>query len=205
MCGLVALAGDVPADLARAATEGAAARGPHSNGWATWRERQGWRTSYAPGRLDAWPTPSSLYPVAIGHSRLATSTARPGDAPDPDEGQPLLLGGLVLAHNGTLRPNELEGHRSREAYQGPVDSGRLLNYLALGRTPDELVGRLHAPQALLWARPHVGLYAMRLTGVRVPAHPLYAVDADTYAAVSSAPIPDGRLLDPDAPHLIWSF
>lgn len=205
MCGLVALAGAVPQDLARAATEGAAARGPHSNGWATWRVKQGWRISHAAGRLDGWPAPSSLYPVAIGHSRLATSTARPGDAPDPAEGQPLSLGGLTLAHNGTLQPSELATHHNSELYRGPVDSGRLLNYLALGRTPADLVGQLHAPQALIWARPHVGLYAMRLTGVRVSAHPLYAVDADTYAVVSSAPIPDGRLLDPDTPHLIWSF
>lgn len=206
MCGLVALAGAVPPDVARAAVAGAAARGPHSSGWARYGPGLGWIVDRWPGRLPPPDIIDPAYPIQVGHSRLATTGDRPGDAPDPNEGQPLRLGSWLLAHNGTVAVGELPARHEAELYRGPVDSGLLLNHLATGdlETASRLPGRLKAPQALIWASPR-GLYAMRLTGVRVAAHPLYATVTDTYAAVSSAPLPDGRLLDPDRPHLIWSI
>lgn len=205
MCGLVALAGEVPPEVRATAIIGAAARGPHSHGWATYGHG-GWSISRYTGRLTSAALPGD--PIAIGHSRLATSTRRPGDAPDPDEGQPLVSGGTVLAHNGTLTA-ECIADLGQDPAKVTIDSEAILGVLArqdrlAGARFDLLRLACRAPQAFIWADAD-GLYAGRVTGVRVAAHPLYAEVTRDYAAVSSAPLPAGRLLAADEAHLIWSM
>jgi len=206
MCGLVALAGEVPPEVRATAIIGAAARGPHSHGWAT-PAPGGWTVTRRPGRLTAQDAPAPG-PIAIGHSRLATSTRRPGDAPDPDEGQPLVDAGVAFAHNGTLTA-ECITDLGQDPAKVTIDSEAILRILARqDRPPGARFALLQlacrAPQALIWADAD-GLYAGRVTGVRVAAHPLYAEVTRDYAAVSSAPLPAGRLLEADEAHLIWSM
>jgi hypothetical protein len=84
--------------------EAVAQRGPHTHGWAspahiTSHSFTGWHITGGPGPLDPDTAPVGL---TLGHSRLATSGALPGDAPPDAEYQPLTNHDIALAHNGTL-------------------------------------------------------------------------------------------------------
>lgn len=197
MCGLMFLAGAVPANVQQQAWWGAMRRGPHSHGVAAWGP-DGWQVGRAAGRLD--PVPVSPWPheVIVAHARLATSTARPGDMPDPDEGQPLVDGRCLVAHNGTLADDELED------YDGCVDSGAILRAVVAGYDVESVYGRLGAPQAILWS---AGKYvdAIRIDGEQLaqPAHPLYVARGADWCAASSGPLPGGRLIPAGRTHQLW--
>jgi hypothetical protein len=194
MCGLVALVGDVPAVVRGAATRGAGARGPHSWGVAGWATSTGtWRSGYWKGRLVRVPVGPG---VTVAHSRLATSTRQPGDAPDPAEGQPFVDGRLMVAHNGTLTPAE------QDRWPSVPDSRSLLEGLRAGVSPGERLGDTRAPQAALWS-DGLALWAGRWDGGGVPAHPLWigrrrpghgGLLMDGWLAVSSGYFPGAVML-----------
>jgi len=171
VCGLVGARGPVPAADWRRALAGAAARGPHSYGWGRLQDDGTWAVQYGAGSLTGRPPPPAGT-VLIGHSRLATSTARPGDLPDPAEGQPLTSadGASALAHNGAATNPALLAHASRM----PRDSSALLELLLGGLETLREHGALldGAPHALILA--HDGCLAVwRRPGPRRDAHPLY--------------------------------
>lgn len=176
MCGVTALVGSVPGDVVLAAVKGAARRGPHTNGWA-YLDGDGWRVERSAGRLGL---PKHAGRVRVGHSRLATSGRRPGDAPPVEESQPYESGRYLIAHNGTVR-----------AAQTPVDSLEVLRRLETGSDP--LSAFDGSPQALIWAADG-WLRAVRVPGDRLAAHPLYAAEGVAWWAVASGPLPGGRLL-----------
>jgi hypothetical protein len=192
MCGLVVLIGGVPATVRGAATRGAGARGPHSWGVAGWASSLGrWQTGYQSGRLVRVPVGPE---ITVAHSRLATSTARPGDAPDPAEGQPLVDGALMVAHNGTLTPGE------QKPWIAVPDSLSLLRGLKAGISPADRLGATRAPQAAVWSDGR-SLFAGRWDGGGVPAHPLWIdhglasdSDGEPWLAVSSGYFPGAVML-----------
>lgn len=196
MCGLIAVAGTVPeADLA-AAVRAAGARGPHSWGWAYPSGIQ-----RGPGRLPA-PAPAERgTALALGHSRLATSTADPGTVPDPAEGQPVRADVWTVAHNGTSGAEALIGR----ADGAPRDTRGILAVLEA----EGLEGLEHSalfdgrPQAILCSRGEE-LVALRVHGTTVSAHPLYLTRYPAGLIVSSSPVGDAELLDAGVPrHLTY--
>lgn len=196
MCGLIAVAGRVPeADLA-AAVRAAGARGPHSWGWAYPSA-----VVRGPGRL---PVPSAEErgtALALGHSRLATSTAGPGTVPDPEEGQPVRASRWTVAHNGTSGALALVGR----AEAVPWDTRGILAVLeAEGLEGLENLALFDGkPQALLCSRGEE-LVALRVHGATVSAHPLYLTRYPAGLIVSSSPVGEAELLDAGAPrHLTY--
>lgn len=187
MCGLMAFVGDVPAQVRGAATRGAAARGPHSWGVAA-LVRGSWRAAYGLGPLVRVPFGKML----VAHSRLATSTATPGDAPAAAEGQPLVDGRLLVAHNGTLTEDE------QEPWIAVPDSLSLLRGLSAGDSPAERLAATRAPQAAVWADGDA-LWCGRWDGGGVPAHPLWIADGDGWRAVSSGYFPGSTMLTAGGP------
>lgn len=194
MCGIVVLAGHVPAPLVAQAIQGAGARGPHTHGWA-FRDGDGWTVLRYPGRLvyETFPAllrtralpPGVLY---IGHSRLATSGARAGDAPPLQESQPYVESGrYLIAHNGTI-PDEVSGRKPRD-----VDTKMLLRGLEAGVAPVGMLARAGRPQAAVWAVDEA-IFACRIDGEKLPAHPLYSVRGRGWLVVSSGLLPEGKLL-----------
>lgn len=196
MCGLMFLAGDVPDDVVTWASHGAAKRGPHSSGVARWTG-DGWDVHRYPGRL---PVLRSAAPgIVVAHSRLATTGARPGDRPDPAEGQPLSQGRWVVAHNGNIERSEWEA--AGIVYDGPVDSGALVAALHQGVPVYAVLGHTAAPQAALWC-DGAAVYADRWAGDDHPAHPLYAAAGPGWCAISSGPMPRAELLS-EGTHQVW--
>lgn len=196
MCGLIATIGVVPRALYVEGVTAAARRGPHSWGWA---EHEGdWKVERGKGRLSPRKDPSLL---AVGHSRLATSSSTPGDTPPAAEGQPLLRDGWVFAHNGASSSNLCDG------YPAPSDSHAIFAaILTHGMNPDfartfrDLLGG--APHAMILAHPDRGLTAIRVDGDNVPAHPLYLQDATPGGIISSGrPSKHAILLPVGATHL----
>jgi len=194
MCGLVVLVGDVPAVVRGAATRGAGARGPHSWGVAGWATSTcTWRSGYWKGRLERVPVGPG---VVVAHSRLATSTHRPGDAPNPAEGQPFVDGRLMVAHNGTLTATE------QGDWPTVPDSLSLMAGLRSGVGLGERLAATRAPQAAIWC-DGFALWAGRWDGGGVPAHPLWidrrrpghhGLDVGGWLAVSSGYFPGATML-----------
>lgn len=195
MCGLVVLAGAVPAHIEASAILGAGARGPHSHGWAFRDHQDGWTVLRYPGRLVYGTRPdrlgiqvraeSGLY---IGHSRLATSGARAGDVPPISESQPYVASGkYLIAHNGTI-PDEISGRKP-----GEVDSRMLLRGLETGVPPLKMLHRAGRPQALIWTVGSAVL-ALRIDGKDQEAHPLYLVQGKGWRAISSGLVSRGMLI-----------
>jgi hypothetical protein len=128
--------------------------------------------AYDAGSLPGRPPPPPGT-ILIGHSRLATSTSRPGDLPDPAEGQPLTSqdGCCAVAHNGAGTNAGLLKRASRT----PRDSSGLLELLVAGG-PGALLEQEElldgAPHAVLLAYPGL-IAAWRRPGPRRDAHPLY--------------------------------
>jgi hypothetical protein len=186
MCGLIVLRGNVPMVVRGAAVRGAGARGPHSWGAAAWRpSSQTWGRVVGAGRLMRVPVAGDQ--MVVGHSRLATSTSSPGDAPDPAEGQPLVDGPLMVAHNGTLSAAE------QKPWMTVPDSLSLLEGLRAGISPAERLTATRAPQAALWSDGR-RLWAGRWDGGGVPAHPLWAIGWEDWLAVSSGYFPGAIML-----------
>lgn len=162
MCGLIAGPGGSMFVEAAAA---AGRRGPHSHGWA-WIDAAGPVRVVGRGRLTAATLPPASASAAwvIGHSRLATDTARHGALPVPDEGQPLIDGSVIVAHNGhaaTLVDKGRPPSDSRAVARWAATSLDLFNSCA---EPD--------PQAAVFITGNQ-LYAWRHDGRKYPAHPLY--------------------------------
>lgn len=206
MCGLMALCGPVPVDVTALAVAGAARRGPHSCGLA-FCDGGPWTVVRDPGALDRWRPIARTGTVLVGHSRLATSTCRPGDKPDPAEGQPLVDGRTTVAHNGTLDGPDIARAAALagvDGYDGCVDSGVLAAVLAAGAPLGPVLGHTAAPQAALWSDGD-DLYAGRYDGADVAAHPLYGLvgPGAEWLAVSSGPLPGGWLLTPNTAHQLW--
>lgn len=190
MCGLVVVLGVPPMDALALAVEGAGARGPHQHGWAT-RAPSGWRMTTGSGRLPLPPT-AGLPRAQVGHSRLATSTSRPGDRPSLGEAQPYTDGGqFLVAHNGTIA----------EPRHYRPDSLLLLAALIAGEPMLDVLARADRPGALIWADRSARLHAARVDGPHTAGHPLYVGEGDGWALLSSSPINGGRLLDAGT---IWS-
>jgi hypothetical protein len=220
MCGLIALCGPVPPGMVHLAVVGAGRRGPHSSGLALWQRGNlvPWQVTRTSGRLDRWTLAPRIGTVIVGHSRLATATANPGDMPDPAEGQPLEHGSFLIAHNGTLTSDEVDRAMDMAGesagYDGPVDSGAILAVLAAGGPAIAVLANTDAPQAALWSDGEY-LIGGRFDGIDAEAHPLYATEGTDpvserpWLAVSSGPLPDnslprgGTLLSPNHPHQLW--
>jgi len=196
MCGLVATIGYPPPAPLKLAIALAGRRGPHSSGWATLepggeRTSPRWTLHRAAGKLS--PSVEEPAPLAVGHSRLATSSKEPGALPSAGEGQPLLCSSeeWVLAHNGNSPDPRLTAD-----HLPPSDSRGMLALLVETGDPLCLMYRRdwfsNAPQAALFAHPERGLYAWRLDGLHRPAHPLYATTFEKGLIVSSSPIDRGR-------------
>lgn len=191
MCGIVVLSGQVPPSVEAMAIAGAGARGPHQHGWA-FQDGDGWTVLRYPGRLmrETWPgvighpRPGALY---IGHSRLATSGARAGDAPPQTEAQPYVHEGrFLIAHNGTI-PDNISGREP-----GGVDTKVLLRELEMGEAPVGMLLKSARPQVVVWTVASAVL-ACRVNGT-VPAHPFYVARGPGWLAASSGMIPGGELL-----------
>lgn len=187
MCGIVVLAGQVPPHTAAMAIAGAGARGPHTHGWAC-IDGDGWTVLRYPGRLIYETLPERyaqhLGHVFIGHSRLATSGGRAGDAPPLTESQPYVASGRYLvAHNGTIP----------WALPGEVDTKLLLRVLEAGAAPFPVLLRTERPQAAVWA-VDTSVWACRVDGAKQAAHPLYVARGKNWLAVSSGVIPSGKLM-----------
>jgi hypothetical protein len=187
MCGLVALCGPVPVSVAETAIAGARRRGPHQSGWAVLDPDFGqWQLEWSPEPLAATTLQG---PIHVGHSRLATTSGRPGDAPPLHEAQPYCdaTAGVVIAHNGTC-PKVHARH-----------PGILVDTMALlvedGGVPAlaRLLANEDAPQAAIVADVDGRVWTIR-TG-RVP-HPLYRLDGDGWLAISSGPMAAGSRLVP---------
>jgi asparagine synthetase B (glutamine-hydrolysing) len=125
MCGLIGFVGNPDMDLVRALILKARRRGPDSFGIA-------WMTSKGDQGIERRPTPSWPAPFwialprnlawGVGHARLTTSGR------GIDNAQPLRIGDMVFAHNGTVyRHEELAA-----AYSLPLETGN----------DSEVVGRL---------------------------------------------------------------
>lgn len=194
MCGLIAHSGQVPEEDWLMTLEGAAARGPHSHGWAVW-DGDRWTVDLRAGRITDHRAPRGM--VRVGHSRLATSTNQHGTLPDPSEGQPLVSkdGSLMVAHNGSsVSPSLLALAGDRR----PRDSWALLHLLALAEGRDVAVRLEEAleddtPQALVWAYgPSLHFY--RHAGRYRPAHPLYLTVYPTGWLLGSARVTGSALL-----------
>lgn len=192
MCGIVVLSGAVPLPVTAMAIAGAGARGPHTHGWATSNDSDGWTVLRFPGRL-VYGTLPSLYAthikdIYIGHSRLATSGSRAGDVPAVAESQPYVASGTYLvAHNGTI-PDAISRRK-----RGEVDTQALLRGLEAGSAPVAMLWRAGLPQAVVWA-VEASVYASRINGKTFPAHPFYVARGKDWLAASSGPIPGGKLL-----------
>lgn len=120
--------------------------------------------------------------LAVGHSRLATSGRSPGTIPAPEDGQPLAVGGWVIAHNGTLKQ-----HRhprlsdSATAVEGAADGLAALTRLS---SPDG------APQAAIATDGRT--VAMWRTGNN-GGHPLYRKTEQHVTVIASIPTPGAEL------------
>lgn len=194
MCGMIAVFRTPPArDIAFAARR-AGDRGPHSHGIADLTAPDGTVTRGAQRLPETLPVSEGL---VIAHSRLATSTGRPGTLPDPAEGQPLqdYQSGWTLAHNGHSRAGRLtalsEGRR-------PGDTHGLLTLLSqhgpAALADPELYGG--SPQAILGAREGEA-FALRMNGRRAFAHPLYLTTYEGGAfIVGNAPVASRSTLIP---------
>lgn len=197
MCGLTLLAGPVPAEVADVAVMGAARRGPHSHGWAVAYDR--WDVTRGAGPLGRPPRLRADMPVAdlyIGHSRLATSGASSGTVPDPNEGQPIVVDGTLVAHNGRILDPDL-----LDRYPATVDTGSFAAALADGEPLDRLASAADGPQAAIIATIDGSIWTARYRGGDNPAHPLYLLAGDGWLAISSGPLP-GRALLPEGIHQI---
>lgn len=186
MCGLTGFVGEPPADVVERAVAGAARRGPHTHGWATWAGE--WGVRHGDGPL----TPSVVPGLAtVGHSRLATSGRQPGTVPSAADGQPLLLDGHVLAHNGRVTNDEI-----LDTFPAAIDSGSLLAAICAGELVQDLLDvASDGPHALIVGAPTGDLTVARWAGRNGrPAHPLYFAGGRSWSVVSSAPLPGGALL-----------
>lgn len=193
MCGLTAFIGEPPPELIGLACAGAAKRGPHSHGWATYAGE--WAVRYGAGPI----TPAVVPGLStIGHSRLATSGRQPGTVPDAADGQPLVLDGHVLAHNGRVTNAEL-----LDTFPASIDSGSLLAAMVAGELVQDLLAvASHGPHALIVGAPTGDLTVARHHGADdYPAHPLYLATGRGWSVVSSAPIPNSRLI-PEGVHVL---
>ena len=161
MCGLIAFT--EPIELERFVPD-ARRRGPDTLGLA-WMESGRWRIR----RWDcpSWPEPfrfdSPGAHVGIVHTRLATSGRNPEDA------QPLDLGGAVFAHNGVIRRHrELAADAGIALHTGNDSEvlGRLIqrdNHQVAMRRVAEHQG--HTRHAWVYATPtvmHIGAYGQPL-------------------------------------------
>lgn len=205
MCGVVGYCG-VGADLevlTRAAAE-AASRGPHSFGWSWW-DGERWTHERGPGPLPAPPDDVAGVKVALGHSRLATTGERPGDAPDPAEGQPLELlpadgraSSILLAHNGNVPGAETV-----------VDSLELLERIGERRRLLDLRGAALVATGELCPDATVALVAtwselvtVRLPGADRPPHPLHELRSPTHRYLCSRPFDPGCVMVPEGVHRV---
>lgn len=132
MCGIVAAAGRVDADIVENLIAGARRRGPDMLG-IVWTERGRWGKKWA--RTPSWPEPAEVAKdavkrmaaiqgrrIVLAHARLATS----GNGALEDA-QPLHLGDLMFAHNGTVYSHRELASR----WEFPLDT--LNDSEALGR------------------------------------------------------------------------
>lgn len=186
MCGLIGWVGAPPREAIEQAIRAASARGPHSHGWAA--PSTGARRLGA-GGLGPCPFPGEG--LVLGHSRLATNSETPGTLPDPRRGQPVRRGGWWLAHNGTSSDPRVLALATRE----PRDTTGLLGMVLEGDL-SVLEGDLYsgAPQAMLIASSE-RLWALRVDGSDLPAHPLYHTTFEGGMLVSSGTVaPHSELL-----------
>lgn len=152
MCGIAAFIGEA-ADLELlelAAIEGAAPRGPHSWGWAWWLGE--WSRIVGDGPLPGPPDSCAPARVILGHSRLATSGAAAGDAPPPEAGQPIVVDGIALAHNGTVRDVPLAAEHLN--LPEPETSDSVLLAVAASRATGPLTSRLGSAVTFLAGGGH---------------------------------------------------
>lgn len=187
MCGLIFTSGDAPSDLVAAAVRWAGQRGPHEHGTAAF-DGNAWQVQRGRGPLSAVPDGT-----VVGHSRLATMGASPGDAPSIAEAQPYTTGRFMVAHNGTI-PVEVTARYAHVT----VDSEALLVELERGGTPVDVLADTPAPAALLWADGSQ-VFAYRHPGRRLAAHPLFLADGNGWRVLSSGPILGSRLLPEGEP------
>jgi asparagine synthetase B (glutamine-hydrolysing) len=116
MCGLMGFVGNPDDDLVRALILKARRRGPDSFGIA-------WMTTKGDRGIERRPTPSWPAPFrvelpknlawGVGHARLTTSGR------GIDNAQPLRVGDMVFAHNGTVYEHE----ELAAAYHLPLETG----------------------------------------------------------------------------------
>lgn len=192
MCGLVCAVGSPQPEVVRALAARAAERGPHSYGWGFGRPTGAgtsvpgweWRFDRGSGPLPA-PT-RAMTEVVIGHSRLATTGSRPGDAPPSAEAQPVCIGGWVVAHNGDVP--DIGALTDREV---TIDTEAIALALDRGMPLDDVISALAGtPQALVVSSGPV-TWAIRVPGKRRPAHPLWRVDIDGTVYLCSRPMRGG--------------
>lgn len=193
MCGLMGFMGDPDRGLLDALILKARRRGPDSFGisWMTRAGNQG--TDH--GLTPSWPAPhrvalpSAELAWGIGHARLTTSGRGIANA------QPLHLGGLVLAHNGTVydagalaaahsldlvTENDSEALGRLFAHFG-YDASTTMACLA------EHHGRRNVPHAWVAARP-TQMWAVAW------GHPLYVTEGAKVRYISSWPFPGSSKL-----------
>ena len=196
MCGLIAVLGNPHEETLRAGVIKARARGPHSHGWAQLlgevRVRFGDGPLPMPAR--AHRSPRADEPVLVGHSRLATTSREAGSLPRAAEGQPLLGTRWLLAHNGTVP--SLVSSDGRE----PHDSRGLLERLeaqGLAGLNDSALWEGRPQAMIVYDLSTAQLYLVRVTGDRLPAHPLYVTTSPTGSIVSSGPVSPESQLAPE--------
>lgn len=182
MCGLIYIARTGPLDDISSLVQQVGRRGPHSHGIATYNGQ--WTVTYDHGPLTTLPEDD--WTILLAHSRLATSGAYPGALPDPSEGQPIHHGGIIIAHNGTLK-HHLTPHISdtRKAIYFHTET---INDIPHALTPQD-----NAPQAA------IALHATTLQGIAYRTghnggHPLYQTHTPTAHIISSIPTPTATLL-----------
>lgn len=195
MCGIAAFIGEA-ADLELlelAAVEGAAPRGPHSWGWAWWLGE--WNRIVGDGPLPGPPDSCAPARVILGHSRLATSGAAAGDAPPPEAGQPVVVDGLALAHNGTVG-DPLAATRFLDVPMPETCDSELLA-IAASRVSAPLITRLTEACALLTTGAQVlalsdgrSLVVARIGQNGDRPHPLYRLERLEGTYLTSRPFHD---------------
>lgn len=182
MCGLIYIARSGPLHDISALVEQIGRRGPHSHGIATYNGQ--WQVTYDHGPLKFLP--ENDWTVLLAHSRLATSGAYPGDLPDPSEGQPIHHGGMIIAHNGTLKHHH-------NPYVSDTRKAVYFHTETINDIPAALTPHDGAPQAA------IALNTTTLQGIthrtgNNGGHPLYETRTPTAHIIASIPTHQAHLI-----------
>lgn len=190
MCGLVGFSGEEPEwAMVEALAEAAGRRGPH--GWgAAWIYEGAVRTAHGAGPLGRavpYPLLSSDQGFAgpfLLHARLATSGVE-GDQSIAAGGQPIVIDGLAVAHNGTVAAYEELiaglGATPTTSIDSEVIALLVAAFVAEHLPLDTALGTALAaaaplaPAAALLLDQRGFVVAARRPGVAGPGHPLWAL------------------------------